>query len=124
MHEAKAESIISKALFSDLEYFTPQFQGKTLADTLTYGWEMSYGGDPQSRLPPYVEVGMAKSTLSLGFWKGQLSKDPARYVQWVTNQSYAGVMLYPFEGQANIDLMGVLVNALYGPGNWNFKPKE
>jgi hypothetical protein len=28
-------------------------------------------------------------------------------------------MLFGFEEQSNVDLMGDLVNAWYGPGNWN-----
>jgi len=40
-------------------------------------------------------------------------------VQWLLDNGYAGIMVYAFESQANVDLMGQLVNDWYGPGNWN-----
>ena len=31
-------------------------------------------------------------------------------------------MIFAFESQSNIDLMGTLVNYWFGPGNWNIDP--
>lgn len=122
MKQASPDSIVSKALFSDLEYFTPPFNGQTLADTLTYGWEMSYGGSPEYRLPPYVNAGMAKNKLSLGFWSNSPPANPAKDVEWLKQNGYEGVMMYAFESLPNVDLMRTLVNYLYGDGNWNKDP--
>ena len=82
---------------------------------------MTYGGNPEYRLPKYIDLGMSKDTLSLGFWSGQPSSDPVNYVQWIKDNGYEGVMVFAFQDPSNVDLMGKLVNALYGPGNWSFK---
>jgi len=122
MQQLMPDKIISKALWADLQCFGPTYNGKTLADTLSYGWEMSYGAGPDYVLPPYVAKGMAKNTVSKGFWSGSPSNDPTTDVNWIKNNGYGGVMIFSFEAQANIDLMGTLVNDLYGPGNWNEDP--
>jgi len=122
MQQLMPDKIISKALWSDLEYFQSSYQGKTLAETLTYGWEMSYGAPPEDVLPPYVSAGMAKNTVSKGFWSGSPSPTPDADVKWIKDNGYGGIMIYAFEEQSNIDLMGTLVNDLYGQGNWNKAP--
>lgn len=123
MKQIHPNIIISKALGNDLKYFTPSFMGKILADTLTYGWEMSYGGSPEYRLPPYVnQAKMAKKNLALGFWSGHSSSEPTNDVEWLKENGYGGVMVYGFESQSNVDLIGTLVNDLYGSGNWNKDP--
>ncbi|MFL6253468.1 MAG: hypothetical protein ACJ74T_00460 [Pyrinomonadaceae bacterium] len=119
MRQIMPDKIISKALWSDYGYFQATWNGNTLAGNLNYGAEMSYGGDPQSRLEPYTQVGLNKGQLSLGFTADRPSSDPDQDVQWLKANGYAGVMAYAFEEQANIDLMGRLVNDWYGPGNWN-----
>jgi hypothetical protein len=65
---------------------------------------------------------MGKNQLSLGFWTGQPSGDPAGDVRWLKDNGYAGIMIFGFENQANVDLMGTLVNDWYGEGNWNIDP--
>lgn len=122
MKELMPDSIISKALWSDSEYFIPTYQNRTLADNLTYGWEMSYGGSPKYRLAPYVSFGMASNTLVCGFWSGQPSGDPSGDVSWLKGNNYGGVMVYAFQEQPNIDLLGDLVNDWNGAGNWNKTP--
>ncbi len=121
MRQMMPELVITKALFQDLQYFGMPWQGKTLEDNLTYGWEMSYGGNPGSRLLPYSQY-LRKQQLSLGFWSGQPSPDPASDVAWLKKNEYAGMMIFAFEDQSNVDLMGTLVNDWYGPGNWNVDP--
>ena len=118
MMEMMPDKIISKALFSDSSYFSEKWNGKTLAENLTYGWEMTYGNSPQSRLPQYVNAGMKKDTLSLGFWSGQPSPDPSSDVQWIKDNHYEGVMVYAFPEGSNAALMGELVEDLLGKGNW------
>ena len=83
---------------------------------------MSYGGQPQYRLPPYVQAGMAANTLSLGFWSGQPSPDPSADVAWLKTNKYEGVMVYAFQESANSALLGKLVNDWLGPNNWIKKP--
>ncbi|HSK80665.1 MAG TPA: glycosyl hydrolase family 18 protein [Thermoanaerobaculia bacterium] len=119
MRQIMPDKIISKALWQDYEYFKSTWNGHTLAGNLSYGAEMSYGGSPQSRLEPYTNLGLGKDQLSLGFWSGQPSPDPDRNVQWLKENGYGGVMIFGFEEQANVDLMGQLVDDWYGPGNWN-----
>jgi hypothetical protein len=62
---------------------------------------------------------MNRNQLSLGFWSGQPSRTPTQDVQWLRDHGYGGVMLFGFEEQSNVDLTGDLINAWYGPGNWN-----
>lgn len=126
MQQLMPDKIVSKALWADLppayKYFTAKWNEKTLADNLTYGWQMGYGSSPEGTLPPYLSVGMAKNRLSQGFWSGQPSPNPGQDVEWIKNNGYEGVMIFGFEEQSNVDLMGTLVNDLYGPGNWNRDP--
>lgn len=119
MRQIMPDKIISKALFSDQQYFQANWNGHTLAGNLNYGSGMSYGLPPQFSLEPYTQVGLNQSQLSLGFWSGQPSPNPDQNVEWLKNNGYAGVMIYAFEEQANVDLMGELVNDWYGAGNWN-----
>ncbi|TDW47226.1 glycosyl hydrolase family 18 (putative chitinase) [Flavobacterium sp. 270] len=122
MKQLMPDIIISKALFDDYQYFTPKYNNQTLADNLTYGWEMSYGGAPKYRLPDYTTLGMATDTLVCGFWSGQPSPSPADDVSWLKTNGYEGVMVYAFQEQSNIDLLGSLVNDWNGNGNWNKTP--
>jgi hypothetical protein len=111
--------LISKALFDDSDYFGPTYDGVGLAQTLTYGWQMSYGASPSDVLPAYVGYGMSQQALSMGFWTGQPSFDPSGDVAWLKSNGYAGVKDYAFEDSANQALLGSLVNDWMGPGNWN-----
>jgi hypothetical protein len=119
MRQIMPDKIISKALFQDSQYFQTTWKGHTLADNLSYGAEMAYGGSPQSRLEPYPNLGLSKNRLSLGFWSEQRSPNPHGDAQWLKDNGYAGIMIYGFEEQLNVELMGELVNAWYGSGNWN-----
>lgn len=47
MQQAMPDKIISKALWKDKKYFGVPYNGVTLEQTLSYGWEMSYGQPPQ-----------------------------------------------------------------------------
>jgi hypothetical protein len=107
--------IISKALFYDSQYFGPTYQGAGLAQTLTYGWQMTYDNDPQDELPPYVAAGMATQSLAYGY---NGSADMTSET-WLKQNGYAGFMVYSFEDPANQQAMGQLVNGWMGPGNWN-----
>ena len=119
MREIMPDKIITKALWDDSDYFQANWERHTLAGNLAYGAEMGYGGSPDGRLEPYTEWGLNKGQLSLGFWSHQPSADPEQDVQWLKDNGYAGIMVYAFETQDNVDLMGQLVNDWYGPGNWN-----
>jgi hypothetical protein len=123
MKQIMPDKMVTKALWTDYEYFQSKRNGDTLAANLACGWEMSYGGSPQARLVPYTEFGpgngLTPSLLSLGFWAGQPSATPDQDVEWLLKNGYAGAMIFAFEEQSNIDLMGQIVNDWYGPGNWN-----
>lgn len=115
--------LITKALFQDMQYFGVPWQGSTLENNLNYGWEMTYGPEPSYRLPAYnTEAGMGKNQLSLGFWSNQAPSNPAADVQWLKDNGYPGMMMFAFESQPNVDLMGTLVDDWWGPGNWNVDP--
>lgn len=122
MRTAMPDKIISKALWSDIEYFGVPYQGVTLEQTLTYGWEMSYGMPPQYVLPQYVTAGMATNALSKGFWANQPSSNPAGDVTWLKSNGYAGVMVYAFPEGDNQAYLGQLVIDWCGSGNWNQTP--
>lgn len=111
--------IVTKALWSDLQDFGMSWEGHTLAQNLTYGWEMSYGGPPRYRLEPYTSVGLKPDQLSLGFWSGSPSRNPEADVQWLKGNGYAGAMVFAFQDAANQKLTQRLLTAWYGPGGWN-----
>jgi hypothetical protein len=117
MRQLMPNKIITKALFKDKKYFRASWRGHTLAENLDYAWEMSYGDPPRPRAAPYTQW-LTKKQLSVGFWSGGPSRTPIEDVQWLRSQGYAGVMLYGFEDQSGVKLMGRLVNAWYGPGSW------
>lgn len=122
MKQLMPDIIISKALFDDTEYFTPAYESRTLADNLTYGWEMSYGSPAKFRLPTYYNLGMAKDALVCGFTSNHPSSSPSGDVSWLKESGYEGVMVYGFQDQSNVTLLGSLVNDWYGDGNWNQTP--
>ena len=123
MKQIMPDTMITKALWTDYQYFQSNWNGKTLAGNLTCGWEMGYGGSPQARLLPYTEFGPGNSLtpgqMSLGFWASQPPVTPDQDVAWLLNNSCVGAMIFAFEEQSNIDLMGQIVTDWYGPGNWN-----
>jgi hypothetical protein len=117
MRQLMPNKIITKALYKDKKYFRATWRGHKLAENLDYGWQMSYGDPPRPRVAPYTRW-LTKKQLSLGFWSGDPSRTPIEDVHWLRDEGYAGVMLYGFEDQSGVKLMGRLVDAWYGPGNW------
>lgn len=118
LRKAMPGKLITKALWSDLQYFGVPWNGRTLEQNLDYGWQMSYGLQAQIALPPYVSAGMAAANVSKGYWSNQTPPSVSGDVAWIKANGFGGVMIFGFESQANVDLMGDLVNDLYGPGNW------
>ncbi|ATQ76134.1 hypothetical protein CR152_17530 [Massilia violaceinigra] len=114
--KAMPDKILSKALFQDLDAFQPVYNNMTLGETLTYGWEMSYGGDPASRLSPYTEF-MKPATLALGF-EAPSGLPVARTVEWLKEGGYAGAMVYAFEMDDDANLLGELIIKWCGPDAW------
>ena len=113
---------ITKALWSDLydpDAFGTDWNGHSLASNLTYGFYMGYGSEPQYVFSGYLSAGMTTAKLGMGFWTGQPSGDPAGDIQWLKTNGYAGYMVYAWGESGNTQLMGTLVNAWMGPGNWN-----
>ncbi|MEO8532281.1 MAG: glycosyl hydrolase family 18 protein [Flavobacterium sp.] len=120
MKQLMPEIIISKALFEDHKYFIPKYNNQTLADNLTYGWEMSYWKTAEERMPPYTKLGMSTNALVCGFWTGSTPPStPQQDVKWLKENDYAGVMVYAFQDQPNVNLLGNLVDYWNGNGNWN-----
>ena len=115
MRQLMPNKIITKALFEDKRYFRASWEGHRLAENLDYGWEMSYGDPPGPRLVPYTRW-LSKKQLSLGFWSGAPSRTPIEDVHWLRDQGYAGIMVFGFEEQSGVNLMGELVDAWVGPG--------
>jgi hypothetical protein len=123
MKQAMPKKIISKALYSDSDYFSASFNGTILGQNLTYGWEMSYGtSTPSGRLSPYLNYGLSSEQLFLGFWAGSPSQNPSQDIQYLQSNNYGGMMVYNFNNSNNSNLMGELVNYWYGSGSWNIKP--
>lgn len=120
MQELMPTKLVTKALFADQQYFDATYNGKTLGQTLDYGWEMSYGGAPSSRLPFYVGKGMAKNKCSLGFWVSQPSYQGVDTdVQWLKSNGFDSIMVFAFNDPGSPAYAGQIVDALEGPGNWN-----
>ena len=71
--QANEKIIISKALYDDQLDFKWRWNGKTLAQQLSHGWDMSYGDDtgiarlrPYAESPPDADMRMQKHQLALG----------------------------------------------------------
>ncbi len=121
MRAIMPDKIISKALFSDSQYFGVPYNGVTLEQTLTYGWEMSYGLSADSVLPPYVTAGMSTNQLSKGY-DPYVAWDPSQQesdIAWMQANGDAGVMICPFPNNEPLLGLGQLVNLWMGDGNWN-----
>jgi hypothetical protein len=112
MRQIMPGKLITKALWADSQYFQSSWSGHSLAENLDYGWEMSYGGSPSYRMPPYVKYGMSKTVLSCGFWSQQPSPNPAADISWLQQNGYGGFMVYAYEAQENQQLFQSLL------GDW------
>ena len=124
MRALMPDLIISKAIYMDSGPFSGSYQGTTLAQNLTYGWNMTYGESPDQLLPAYVQAGMSPSALMMGYSAAYppFSGDPKGEVAWLKTNGYAGVMSYPFENPADQVQLGSLIDDWMGPGNWNKHP--
>jgi hypothetical protein len=120
--QASQPKAITKARWSDLgnpDAFGTDWNGNSLASNLTYGFYMGYGTPPQYVFSGYLADGMTPPKLGMGFWTGQPSSDPQSDIQWLKTNGYAGYMVYAWGESGNTALMGQLVDAWMGPGNWN-----
>jgi len=133
LRSLKPDIIISKALWNDAQYFSAIWNGKTLAQQLSYGWQMGYtntGGT--SRLEPYLQYGMEKKQLGLGFFASpdDPNRTPPASVKPQTDQvrdgGYAGTMLYAITDTANTpSFVSTISQELYKqdaslkPGCWS-----
>ena len=99
--------LLTKALWRDCPYFTANWLGHTLASNLDYGWEMSYYfGGPENRLYPYVQFGMSKNVLCLGFSAEDRFKDYLDTIEpmmeIVKDEGYAGGMLFDYSNHPKL----------------------
>lgn len=96
MRQAMPGKIVSKALFDDIEYFQSSWNDMTLAETLTTGWEMSYGNpDGEERLKPYIKAGMNENNLALGVGQGYTRpSDVTKLTKYAQKAGVGGMMVY------------------------------
>lgn len=96
MRQAMPGKIVSKALFDDIPYFQSSWNGTTLADQLTNGWEMSYGdSDGPGRLAPYINAGMNPDDLALGVGQGYTDpSDVQELTRYAKGADIGGMMIY------------------------------
>lgn len=119
---ASEPKAITKALWDDLgdpDAFGTDWNGHSLASNLNYGFYMGYGADPQYVFSGYLADGMTTAKLGMGFWTGQPSGDPTGDIDWLKSNGYAGYMVFAWGESGNTALMGELVDAWMGPGNWD-----
>lgn len=111
MQQTMPGKIISKALFQDIQYFGPTWEGNTLANTLTYGWEMTYGyPNYGARLQPYVDKGMGKNQLAIGVSTDDCDGGPA--ASFIKSNGYGGVMVFNVTNDST-SCLSQISNALY-----------
>jgi hypothetical protein len=111
MRQTMTATIVSKALWSDSQYFGPTWNGHGLAGNLVYGWEMSYGDqDYSGRLQPYVDAGMTKNELAIGVKTD--GNDGAAAAKFVRQNGYGGVMVFTVSNSSGTYLSTVS-QALY-----------
>jgi Glycosyl hydrolases family 18 len=106
MNLAMPGKIVSKALWNDYSYFQQSWNGLTLAQTLTYGWEMSYAGNI-GVLTQYVNAGMKPQQLLLGL---NSPTDPRQAYDLSTQikaQGFGGIMIFSVTTQSAALLSGV-----------------
>ena len=124
MKKSMPDKLITKALWSDHDRFTANWNGNTLGANLDYGWEMNYySGDANFRLGFYTSY-MKKTQLCLGFSAERRYSSKWNQVgpQATTtiSEGYAGGMMFAYENQPDsIGLMKAMIDAMDGPGNWN-----
>ncbi|MDH4471937.1 MAG: glycosyl hydrolase family 18 protein [Fluviicola sp.] len=114
MKTSMPDKIISKALFSDIDYFPPNsYHDETLVQTLDFGWEMTYFEESaENRLSPYSNAGMDKSRLSYGYYSNfETIYNIPKEVSWLKSNGYGGAMIFAFEEQSNRDLMTKVINS-------------
>lgn len=128
MKQTMPGKMITKAIWADYGVFQSNWQGHTLASNLSYGWEMTYyGGDANSRLSPYLQWGMNKNQLCLGFSAEERFKSYWNTVgpqaKKTITEGYAGCMMFDYENQPDsLTLMKAMVDGMDGAGSWNVDP--
>jgi GH18 family chitinase len=111
--QAMPGKVVSKALFNDRLCFKASWEGRTLAENLTYGWEMSYGHpDYAARLDPYLAAGMAPGALGLGV-SADSGSDGAAAGQYVAANDLGGVMVFDVTARSG-PLLDTVCQGLYG----------
>jgi hypothetical protein len=119
-----AGKLITKALFDDSNYFAATWNGMTLAQQLSYGWQMAYGSGGTERLEPYLGWGMTKGQLALGVQPGE--SDAGSLAAQVLAQGYGGMMMYTADNDdtETVGTVDAIAEAFYDqsasvtPGCW------
>lgn len=112
LRRALPDRQLSKALFRDSQYFNQRVDNQTLADCLSYGWEMSYFSNAfDARLSPYLRSGMTHRNLLLGV-STDMSSRAQSAAQYVKRNGYGGIMVYNV-GKGQRSLMSTIGNTLF-----------
>lgn len=111
MREAMPDKIISKALWSDYDDFRESWNGRRLSDNLNYGWEMSYGGDPQWRIQPYLDAGMTAGQLAVGVTL-PYGGDVKRVADYTVQKPLGGMMAFNVDTRS-ADQLSIASQILY-----------
>jgi hypothetical protein len=138
LRQQGGDLILSKALFEDESVFQRKWKEQTLAQQLTYGWEMSYPSTSGlARLTPYTEeppeagMRMKPHQLGLGVLNSDRNSTPPDKVEPQTraikNNDYGGMMVDAVEDFVRAPPFETIIsNVFYGqdvktmlPGCWS-----
>ncbi|MBS1563974.1 MAG: hypothetical protein JST39_06270 [Bacteroidetes bacterium] len=103
--------LLTKALYKDINQFKTSWHGLKLAGILDYGWEMSYGGNPDLRIQPYLAAGMPASKLGIGAASGDA--DGASIATYVKTNKLKVMMVYNLNKNSQ-SWLSTVSNVLFG----------
>jgi hypothetical protein len=115
--------LLTKALFSDADYFQSSYKGHRLAEYLDYGWEMTYSSSNfDGRLSVYLQNGMTADQLMIGGWASTSYPDPYQIGQYTVKKSLAGSMVYDVTRFSQQYLTQLLRGQISSPVDMNVQP--
>lgn len=104
--------LITMAAFNQANYFTSTYNNQKLGDILDYVFEQSYfSPNYASRLQPYINAGVPKSKLGLGY--DLANNDQVAVAAYVKNNGLASAMVYNVANNSQSKLSDIST-VLYG----------